>query len=1120
MNRGTRRFLPVLVGVLVGVTCGLSAGAADASEDHYAIGTGRDGQLSVSSSTTVNAYAAVSTPTVTAGDDTLTVDDGSAFGDGDLAMVFAAHASLGLPSGQAATPLDLTAGSAGVWEFARVASVAGDQLTFEQPLQNSYDPPTTQVVRVPEFTDVSITGAGTIAATPWDGRTGGIVAFLARGTVTNDGAITATAAGFRGGTATSGPGQNDCVDPDEPAPDGEERGEGVDLSLWGTTGFAVAANGGGGGVCHNSGGGGGGNGGQGGRGGFSWDGDSSRDVGGRGGRALSYSLLSRLAFGGGGGAGNGNNNASTSGGAGGGAIFVRAERIDGTGRWEANGAFAADSGNDGAGGGGAGGTIVMRAVESVDCGAVHANGGDGGSTTAGGHGTGGGGAGGQILLQSDGGSCPVEALNGIAGTEPDSGGAYGAGPTTQTMVSAGVVHSPPSGGLPIDSDGDGVHDLFEAGDSDGDGVFDYLDTDDDGDGIDTAMESADPDGDGDPTDALDSDIDGVPDYLDPDPVPVAEVQIDAPTDGALLTTATPTISGTGTPGETVMLSVDGGMAIDVVADPVTGDWSYAPAVSLSEGAHTIDVTLTAGIDMATDSVSFQVDTIAPNVAVTLPTDGSVIADDMPTISGTTDELGATVTVVLDVGTAEERTGTTAADGGGDWSYVVQNPLAGGPHTVDASVDDAAGNTGTATSGFEVDVDECAAGTAGCDANATCTNTLGSFDCTCDAGFSGDGFTCTDVDECMDGTAGCGMNASCTNTPGGFDCACDAGYAGDGFTCTDVDECADGTAGCDPNASCMNTPGGFECTCDAGYAGDGFTCADIDECADGTAGCDPNAICTNQPGGFECACGDGFTGDGFTCTPAECLCDDDQVCLGGQCFDACADDVDCSRPGELCYDEHCAADPCDGIECPDGEVCAGGSCFAKCEGDVDCSNPDSLCYDGRCARDPCEDFTCGTSQVCWGGSCFDDCGESVDCTDPDHLCYDGRCTDEACRGVSCGSEQVCWGGSCFEACEGAVDCSNPDHTCYDELRCAADPCEGVQCPDVQICVQGYCRTKCSADTDCPGGEICDRGICSAPVTGPASAPEDGCGCAAAGGSGEGGWLAIVVLGFLRVRRRRP
>ena len=40
-----------------------------------------------------------------------------------------------------------------------------------------------------------------------------------------------------------------------------------------------------------------------------------------------------------------------------------------------------------------------------------------------------------------------------------------------------------------------------------------------------------------------------------------------------------------------------------------------------------------------------------------------------------------------------------------------------------------------------DIDECAAGLDNCDSNATCTNTDGSFICTCKIGFDGDGTTC-------------------------------------------------------------------------------------------------------------------------------------------------------------------------------------------------------------------------------------------------------------------------------------------------------------------------------------------------------------------------------------------
>ena len=43
-----------------------------------------------------------------------------------------------------------------------------------------------------------------------------------------------------------------------------------------------------------------------------------------------------------------------------------------------------------------------------------------------------------------------------------------------------------------------------------------------------------------------------------------------------------------------------------------------------------------------------------------------------------------------------------------------------------------------------DIDECLSDP--CDANATCVNTNGSFVCTCDNHFSGNGFNCTRVCE--------------------------------------------------------------------------------------------------------------------------------------------------------------------------------------------------------------------------------------------------------------------------------------------------------------------------------------------------------------------------------------
>ncbi|MFP2960629.1 hypothetical protein ACLEPN_23105, partial [Myxococcus sp. 1LA] len=95
------------------------------------------------------------------------------------------------------------------------------------------------------------------------------MAFLATGTVTNQGLISAQGLGFRGGAFINHADLYGCTDLDvAPAAGGASKGEGLRMGRFGTTaGRGSVAGEGGGGNCHNGGGGGGGNGGRGGVGG-------------------------------------------------------------------------------------------------------------------------------------------------------------------------------------------------------------------------------------------------------------------------------------------------------------------------------------------------------------------------------------------------------------------------------------------------------------------------------------------------------------------------------------------------------------------------------------------------------------------------------------------------------------------------------------------------------------------------------------------------------------------------------------------------------------------------------------------------------------------------------------
>ena len=43
--------------------------------------------------------------------------------------------------------------------------------------------------------------------------------------------------------------------------------------------------------------------------------------------------------------------------------------------------------------------------------------------------------------------------------------------------------------------------------------------------------------------------------------------------------------------------------------------------------------------------------------------------------------------------------------------------------------------------------------------------------------------CVDINECEDLTALCDSNAECTNTQGSYECTCGDGYSGDGLSCS-------------------------------------------------------------------------------------------------------------------------------------------------------------------------------------------------------------------------------------------------------------------------------------------------------------------------------------------------
>ncbi|XP_035691358.1 fibrillin-3-like [Branchiostoma floridae] len=135
-------------------------------------------------------------------------------------------------------------------------------------------------------------------------------------------------------------------------------------------------------------------------------------------------------------------------------------------------------------------------------------------------------------------------------------------------------------------------------------------------------------------------------------------------------------------------------------------------------------------------------------------------------------------------------------------------------------------------------------------------------CNC-AGTGYDGTCCdNDIDECATGVHSCHQHATCTNTVGSYRCTCNSGYTGDGRTCTAL---CWGSTTC-PRGGICSSPN--HCTsCNTGY--ESPDCGNIDECATDTDNCHEDASCTDTDGSFTCTCNDGYTGSGLHCAP-ECI----------------------------------------------------------------------------------------------------------------------------------------------------------------------------------------------------------------------------------------------------------
>lgn len=425
---------------------------------------GVDGSMTVTSMNTVlNRYT---TATSIVGNDVTVNDiadlnDGSghynnnALSSGDMILIYQAQGASFADVSESPSYGAFTYNDAGQYEFAVVSSVSGNTITIDNTNStpyscgdiSSYNGPV-QVVRVPQYTDITVNAGASVVANSWDGSMGGVVAVVAQTTLTMNGSIDVSGQGFRGGAVDNSsnyPSTNTGYR-NTSASIGARKGESIlgyiaqyDANN-GRYGRGAPANGGGGGVAHNSAGGGGANGNNGG----TWTGNGNPDLttpgwisawdiddgaynggvlptyfingagGGRGGYDYGSSNQDALIIAPGDPAWGGNNRRQNGGLGGRPMANAPDSRV-----FFGGGGGAGDGNNSNSGPGGAGGgLIILTANTLTGSGQILANGNNGGvagtSDAAGGAG-----AGGSIIVQANNVSgISVTANGGIGGSQP------------------------------------------------------------------------------------------------------------------------------------------------------------------------------------------------------------------------------------------------------------------------------------------------------------------------------------------------------------------------------------------------------------------------------------------------------------------------------------------------------------------------------------------------------------------------------------------------------------------------------------------------------------------------------------------------------------------------------
>src|SRR5207249_1096427 len=108
----------------------------------------------------------------------------------------------GFGAGDDVLIIQIRGAGVGTYEFGVLAGTGIGALTLRDNLTSSYAQggnSAAQVLRVPNYRNVTVQSGGTLTTGAWDGGSGGVVVFRASGAVSVPGHVDVAAKGYRGG---------------------------------------------------------------------------------------------------------------------------------------------------------------------------------------------------------------------------------------------------------------------------------------------------------------------------------------------------------------------------------------------------------------------------------------------------------------------------------------------------------------------------------------------------------------------------------------------------------------------------------------------------------------------------------------------------------------------------------------------------------------------------------------------------------------------------------------------------------------------------------------------------------------------------------------------------------